>query len=144
MPAGRPPKYKKKFAKMLIEYFKGGYKEYEKFPTKAGFSIFIDVCKDTLNAWATTVDKETEELVHPEFSVAYKRIVNFQESLLVGNSLTGEYSQTFAIFFAKCNIPGYVDKQTIDLTVTQDPSNMSDEELAAIARSKTDGKKEKE
>ena len=87
-------KYKKKFCKAIIEYFrKDPYvlevkKEYfadgsirsaipsiqaTEFPTFQGFADSINVHIDTLHEWANK---------YPEFSEAYKRAKQLQEKLL--------------------------------------------------------------
>ncbi len=126
MPGGRPTKYIDAYPELLLEYFgenidfedkkhpfyQEGWKK-ETFPTKAGFAVYIGVAKDTLNEWANAKinDEEGKVLGHkyPEFSVAYKRVVDFQEKNLISGAFDNELNMTFSIFFAKNNL-GYKDR----------------------------------
>jgi len=123
---GRPTKYHKKYCKALIKYFevepyreieveftdkKGNtWSKYEErandLPTFAGFSASINVNRDTLAEWCKK---------HKEFSVAFKRAKELQESVLVTNGLKNLYSSAFAIFTAK-NILSWRDKTETDIT----------------------------
>ena len=124
-PGGRPSKYKKKYCKEIIEYFKvestkTEYKE-EYFvngelksrvpivtandiPTFQGYANSIGVHMDTLQEWCK---------VHEEFSVAYNKAKQLQEKIWLENGMTGRYSPQFAIFFGK-NCLGYKDKQEVE------------------------------
>ncbi len=84
------------------------------FPTLERFAHSIGVHKDTVVEWATAEDAEGN-LLHPEFSVAYKRAKQIQESNLIENGLTGQYSSNFAIFVAK-NVFGWKDKSETEVT----------------------------
>ena len=122
---GRPSKYKKKFCKEIIEYFrKEPYvlevkKEYfadgsiksmnpsiqaAEFPTFQGFADSINVHIDTLHEWCNK---------NPEFSEAYKRAKQLQEKIWLVNGMQGLYNAQFAQFFGK-NCLGYADKQEIE------------------------------
>lgn len=134
MPGGRPTKYKDEYSELLLNYFgdkinfededhpfyQEGWKK-ETFPTKAGFAVFIEVAKDTLNEWANAKinDDEGKVLGHkyPKFSVAYKRVVDFQEKALISGAFDNELNMTFSIFFAKNNL-GYKDRIENDTTHT--------------------------
>lgn len=121
MTAGRPTKYKKEYAEILLKYFKkepvkdetiervtkDGKKVKIKqktavdFPTIAGFCASIGIHKDTLHEWIKKF---------PEFSDAYNTAKNYQENILVVNALKSFYNPAFSAFFAKNNL-GYADKQ---------------------------------
>jgi hypothetical protein len=125
MPGGRPTKYNKTMVKKMLKFFstdpfrevevvhknKSG-EEWSTFeeranvlPTFSGFCGLIEVDRDTLFAWCKA---------HKEFSLAYKRCKELQETFLVTNTLKGLFEQPFAIFTAK-NILKWTDKQDIDI-----------------------------
>lgn len=130
-PIGRPSLYKPEYCQQIIDYFSVGTsivnvmgKETPTdFPSKAGFAIKIGVSKDTLNEWAK---------VHPDFSVAYKRAIDFQENWLLVNGNKGLIPPNFGIFTAK-NVIGYRDRQPDEVDTTIINNNaapaMSDKEL---------------
>lgn len=141
-PVGRPTKYKPEYCEKIIEYFDvkpyiqrtktirqkdGSVSEIEEdypndLPTLAGFSVSIDVDRDTLKEWAK---------VHPDFSAAYKKAKAMQYDFLVTNGMRGLTVPSFTIFAAK-NIMYWRDKQPgeEDKTVTlSDLRNKSDAEL---------------
>ena len=122
---GRPTKYKEKYCKEIIEYFRvpptremmkkeyyqnGNLKsEYPiivatEFPTFQGFADSIDVNIDTLNEWCK---------VHEEFSEAYTRAKRLQEKIWLQNGMQGLYNAQFAQFFGK-NCLGYKDKTEVE------------------------------
>lgn len=125
---GRPTKYKKKYADMLVDYFtidpvreveetytnkKGETwtKTVEKaceFPTFEGFACSIGVTDHTLQNWCEATD-EKGMLLNPEFLDAYKRAKELQKQVLVVNSMAGRYNTQFAIFIAK-NVTDLRDK----------------------------------
>jgi len=129
-PVGRPTLYKEEYADDLIKFFdiepyseitdkdgKGGERTRlmpNKFPTLARFACNCGVTRDTLYEWATGKD-ENGELKHPNFSYAYKRAKEYQESLLVEGTMNGAYNAPFAIFSAK-NILGWKDKHEQEVT----------------------------
>ena len=134
-PEGRPTKYSPHYCKMIIDHFRNSplfkvttkqyidkygnekvkkLKEVAEFPTIEDFADSIDVCHDTLIEWATKVDKEGN-LVHPEFSEAYKKAKELQKNIWQKNSMLGRYNPAFTIFAGK-NLFGWTDKQEIDHT----------------------------
>ena len=125
---GRPTKYYPAIVDELIEYFnkepfenmeytneKTGEVSYARiitsFPTLAGFAAKSLVCRDVLNTWSKKLDEDGFH-VYPEFHAAMKLAKDFQEHILVSNTLSGEYSASFAAFTAK-NLLGWSDKQEI-------------------------------
>ncbi len=128
MKTGRPTKYKKKYAKELIEFFdidpgidvevensKGvmqSVRHAADFPTKEAFACKIGVHRDTLHEWANA-KYENGELKHPEFTDAYKRAEMYQNKILLQNGLKGGYQANFAIFTAK-NVLGWRDKVDLE------------------------------
>lgn len=131
---GRPTKYRKKFAKDIINYFNvkftrtvkevfyyknGDTKEKEvevanELPLFSGFANFIGVNKDTIVEWSEAKTK-SGKLKYPEFSVAYKKAKEMQERMWTNNSLRGLYNPAFTIFMGK-NVFGWHDKQEVDHT----------------------------
>lgn len=90
------------------------------FPTLERFCHSIWIHKDTLIEWATAKypedykDKKLAwELKHPEFSDAYKRAKQIQESILVENALSWQYNPQFSIFIAK-NAFWWKDKSEVE------------------------------
>lgn len=118
---GRPSKYKKEYAKQLIEYFnvepyklKDGRLVATRFPTLERFSIKIGVFVDTLNDWAMA-KKANGKPKHPEFLRAYKHIKALQKDILVINGLQGLYQSNFCAFVAT-NFTDMADRKEIDAT----------------------------
>lgn len=126
MPTGRPTRYKKRYAKDIIDYFarpltetktkevvSAGFvvstevEEANELPTIMGFAQSIGVCKDTIANWA---NKEK----NPEFFSAYKKAKALQESFIAQNAFKGRGNTTFSIFFLKCN-HGWKDRVEVDL-----------------------------
>lgn len=125
---GRPTKYKKIYADMLVEYFdipatyekeitittKDG-KMYTKTETVAndiplfeGFAESIQVDDKTLENWSKA-KTSTGRPTHPEFLRAYKRAKQLQRQILITNTLAGRYNSQFAMFYAK-NVTDLRDK----------------------------------
>ena len=131
---GQPTKYRPDYCEQMIDYFdkKPGHDERietksgdikvvyiaHDLPTLAGFACHIGVHRDTLHEWANKTDEEGE-LVHPEFSDAYKRAKDYQEHILITNGLKGGYQSNFAIFTAK-NVLGWRDKSDLDIIAPVD------------------------
>lgn len=105
-------KYKKKYAKALIEYFGkppnrveyvkhydsyGNIKREEPvlmgadYPTLEGFAASLSVTVRTLENWCES---------HEEFREAYERAKELQKNVLIVNSLGGQYNGNFAKFIA--------------------------------------------
>ena len=131
---GRPTKYHPDIVQKMIDYFDiepytveitenevtgeiTRKKIISNLPTKAGFAAKSRVSRDTFNAWATATDKDGN-LKYPDFSAAYKTISDYQEHILVTNTLNGSYKENFAKFLAK-NYLGFRDNA--ELTVSGDP-----------------------
>ncbi len=131
MAGGRPTKYKPEYAAMMVEFFSQsptrevtvrdakGNERTEilpgTFPTFARFATNIGITKETLHDWATQKVLETGELRYPEFSYAYKKCKDLQESNLVEGTIASAYNSTFAIFAAK-NLIGWKDKIEQEIT----------------------------
>ena len=122
-PEGRPPKYHKKYAKMMVDYFsvdpfeldESGKRRGVRFPTLERFAVNIGVSVDTLGNWANAKTKDGETLIHPEFFHALRLSKNLQKDILVANGLDGNYASNFATFVA-INFTDMVDKSEIDAT----------------------------
>ena len=124
---GRPTKYKRKYAEMLIDYFnvdlvitdeKTGKVEAVRFPTLERFACNIGVFVDTLANWANATVKDGdghESPQHPEFLRAYRTAKSLQKDILVGNAIAGRYQSNFAQFVA-VNYTDMADKKEIDAT----------------------------
>lgn len=128
-PGGRPTKYDPKYCEELLAFFdvdpwtleekvmtrRDGSEVSEavrlptRLPTFERFAHKIGVHVDTMIEWANKKD-EAGNLVHPEFSEAYKRAKQLQKDLLVENGLQGLYNTPWSIFLAK-NITDLRDKQ---------------------------------
>ena len=125
---GRPTKYKKIYAEMLVDYFdipptyekeitittKDG-KMYTKtetvandIPTFEGFAESIQVDDKTLERW-NKARTSTGRQTHPEFCRAYSRAKQLQKQILITNALAGRYNSSFAMFYAK-NVTELRDK----------------------------------
>lgn len=131
---GRPTKYRRKYATMLVEYFsKDPFKEIQvtittakgatitktqlvsnQLPTFLGFAQKIKVNGDTLVEWAKGKTKSGKDK-YKGFPAAYKKAKELQKWFLIENGLKGLYNPAFAIFTAK-NITDMKDKQEIDHT----------------------------
>lgn len=135
---GRPTKYRKYFADMMLNYFdvapyehkvfegkKGAVKivtEAVRLPTLERFATKLNVAVDTLSNWAMAkdpADPEGKTLLHPEFFHAYNRIKQMQKEILIANGLSGLYQSNFAIFVAT-NFTDMTNKQEIDNTIKAD------------------------
>jgi hypothetical protein len=136
---GRPVKYYPKIIAEMIKYFNispGKDVEVENskgimqsvrhaadFPTKSGFAISVGLDRSTLNQWSKEVFPEGHEsegdLKYPEFSHAYKSIIDYQKHILITNGLKGGYQANFAIFTAK-NVLGWRDNKDIKLSGDKD------------------------
>lgn len=138
-PRGRPTLFKEEFAEQLIDYFniepywekvemnKDGnpvvIKVANKFPTLARFSTILGVTRETLHDWATAKNVHGE-LKYPDFSYAYKRAKDYQESILVEGTMNGVFNAPFSIFTAK-NVLGWRDKTEQEITGKDGESLMS-------------------
>lgn len=122
MPGWRSTKYKKKYAKEMLEFFQLRAKEYKTsyvkrqsswhvdseeiayfpadFPTFEKFSLMIKVFDKTLSDRATICDKDWK-LKYPEFSASYNACKAIQKDLLLVNWLSWMYNNSFANFVAR-------------------------------------------
>jgi hypothetical protein len=125
---GRPSDYRPEFVSEMISYFdievervievdvqdKDGKTRTEQkvvantFPTLTRFAAKIGVTRQTLHDWATAKEKDGSPK-YPDFSYAYARAKDSQESLLVEGGMAGVYEARFAVFAAK-NLAGWKDQ----------------------------------
>ncbi len=124
----RPTKYRKEYCDKIIEYFDvppqrteyrrtfyadGMLKSEEPvtkpavFPTFQGFANLIGVNITTLHEWRRN---------YPEFSQAFARAKQIQESIWIANGMSGDYNPQFAKFFGINCFDGYKDKVETELT----------------------------
>lgn len=152
---GRPTKYKKKYAKMIIEFFdkpssvsvlkkeiikSNGTIEREyiqmsaDLPTLESFAWSIGVDDVTIQRWSErTVTKTSKKLKHPEFCIAYNKAKQMQKQFLVSLGLKGLAPPASFIFTAK-NITNMRDKQEIDHTTDGKPLQLNVVSYADIAK----------
>jgi len=102
---GRPEKYNSGILKKIDEYVELK-KSQNKIPTSAGFATYIEVHKDTIQAWRA---------VHKKFSLSIARMLSLQEEMLIEGALYEERNPNFTQFLLKNN-HGYRDKQETDIT----------------------------
>lgn len=152
---GRPSVFRPEFCQMLLSFFRIDLeREVEvtkqdkegkpvtvvetvlnRFPTLTRFADSIDVTRQTLHDWATAVEEDGATLKHPEFSYAYARAKDLQESLLIEGGMSGVYEPRFASLASK-NLIGWRDQidQTVTATVTKattdDLNKLYDEGIA--------------
>ena len=83
--SGRPSKLTEATWKKVDKYLKdyGG----DKVPTAAGLAVYLNVSKSTIYLWAQNDQR---------FSDTLSRINALQESLLINNSLVGDFNSTIA------------------------------------------------
>lgn len=122
---GRPTKYDPIFCEKIIKYFKvnpyvtkkiitTGKNDYHKesfqmvanrMPRFDRFADSIGVNPDTVVEWANKRFPDGHmlagQLVHPEFTAAYKRAKELQKWFLIENGLVGLFNPRFAIFTAE-------------------------------------------
>jgi hypothetical protein len=137
---GRPTVYRDEFCDMLLSYFRIDLEKQvevtkqdkdgrpvtvtetvvNRFPTLERFADSIDVTRQTLHDWATSVTEDGVTLRHPEFSYTYARARDLQAALLTEGGLGGLYESRIANLALK-NIAGWRDQidQTVTATVTQ-------------------------
>jgi hypothetical protein len=144
---GRPTKYKKTFPKMILEYLKECTEEYQqlirststerfgestsydnilriKLPKFSDICILLDVSKESLKSWSH---------IYPEFSLALRKVLMTQESMLLDGGVSGRYNSTIAKLILSSN-HGYADILKPDQpTKVDDVGEMSDDELRRIA-----------
>lgn len=148
IPTGRPSKYKKKYCKMLIDFFNAPRSEQvlkeEKIypdgrifrsyvtlanglPTFNKFATKINVWPEVVWRWANEVfpnDHKDESLrgeyKHPEFHHAYIKAKELQRDFLVDNALAGLTPPSSFIFVAT-NITDMSNKASLDHTTQGQP-----------------------
>jgi DNA modification methylase len=123
----RPTKYKKSYAKLMLDFFtrdytvKNGRKtEAVNYPTFERFALNIGVSRDTIYEWGNK---------HPEFSDMLNKCKQIQEDIIIVNTLKGNYHASFAQFLLK-NRFNYHDKiQTEQSSEVKIVIDESDEQL---------------
>lgn len=105
---GRPPKYtnKEKIEK-VYEYLEMCEKE-AKFPSIAGFAVYMDVIRETIYDWMDNNKK---------LSLTIKKILSRQEAILQEgiSPMSSAKNVAGGIFLLKAN-HGYKDRTDIDIT----------------------------
>lgn len=109
---GRPTKYRKEFAELLLDWFRveswttgkdeGGrpYYHANMMPTFEGFAVSLGVDPDTLLEWAKR---------HKDFSGAYTRARALQKQWILQNATVGATPSNIAVFLLRaCH--GMTDK----------------------------------
>ena len=97
---GRPTDYKEEFVQEVDAYLKECKDRYDdkklkvNLPTKEGFMLRLDICKQTLYNWA---DK------HKDFLDALSKIEKEQKKRLLDMGLSGEYNSTIAKLILSSN-----------------------------------------
>ncbi|WP_227461668.1 terminase small subunit [Cupriavidus pauculus] len=151
---GRPTLYKDEYRQQLIDYFNIAVERIEvievptgkedkdgrpimttehktvlnTFPTLTRFAASIGVTRETLHDWATAKNPDGT-LRRPDFSYAYARAKDLQESLIIEGGMAGRYEARFASLAAK-NLIGWRDQ--VDTKVEATVTNASKEDLEAI------------
>lgn len=137
-PVGRPMLYRPEYVEQMLEYFKvepmrevimessveyypngeektrREKKEFvpNKLPTLFNFAMSIGVHYMTIWEWAHARDKETGELIHPDFSEAYQEAKELQKEFLIALGLSGAAPSAAFIFTAK-NVTNMRDNSEI-------------------------------
>ncbi|WP_454056875.1 hypothetical protein [Cupriavidus sp. Marseille-Q8015] len=151
---GRPTLYKDEYRQLLVDYFNIAVERIEvidvptgkyddkgqpimttehkpvlnTFPTLTRFAASIGVTRETLHDWATAKNPDGT-LRRPDFSYAYARAKDLQESLIIEGGMAGLYDTRFAGLAAK-NLIGWRDQ--VDTKVEATVTNASKEDLEAI------------
>lgn len=133
---GRPSKYLKKYADLLLRYFnvdvverivdltgKGGTNTHfntVRVPSIEGFAGKIGVHKDTVYEWAKVrypddYSKESSrgQLKHPEFSDALARVQTIQEGMVFEYGMAGKLDRSLAAMYFT-NKLGFIDKKNVE------------------------------
>jgi len=153
---GRPTLYRPELVDMLIAYFdvqvdrievvsvptpdgKGVMPQNEvvqnTFPTLTRFAHNHNLTRQTLYEWGTAINKDGSPK-YPDFSYAYVRAREAQESLIVEGGMAGKYESRFAGLAAK-NLIGWKDQieTKVDSHVTTaTPEELNDFFEAAFAK----------
>lgn len=151
-PGGRPTSYRPRYLQKMVDYFNRPAEEMVQkineetgeishefvvndLPTRAGFACELGIPSITIKNWATNVDKDGQ-LLNPEFAQAYILAKDYQQNILVNNTLKGHYQPSFAKFVAQ-NLLDWSDKKDITVTDESGPKiqinvNMTAEEAARI------------
>lgn len=147
-PVGRPTVYRPEFCRMLIDFFRITVERVEEvikvdkngdqvvthetvantFPTLTRFADKIEVTRQTLHDWATSLNADGTHK-HPEFSYAYARAKDLQESLLIEGGMAGLYDPRFASLASK-NLIGW--REQVEQTIEANVNTTSVEKLDDI------------
>lgn len=141
MPAGRPTKYRKEYCDEILDYFgRPPYVEVTRTNPKTGMEYTerqatdlptVERFASELGVAVSTVYQWTHE--HPEFSEAFTRARQMQVDHLLQNGLHGHFREGLAKFMLT-NLSEYQERKFIDQTVREELPELTDEELAEIAR----------
>lgn len=95
-PGGRPTKFSPAVYNQVEQYLSTCGKENMSLPSIEGLADYIDVDTDTIVEWGK---------IHPEFSVAIKKLANKQKQQLIDDGMYGgkEVNAAMAIFLLKVN-----------------------------------------
>jgi hypothetical protein len=93
---GRPTKWKgQETIDKTLEYITEGYKALdEKFPTRAGLAVTLEIHRETINEWAK---------IYHDFSDALAKLMAIQELNLVSKGVGGEYNPTITKLLLQSN-----------------------------------------
>lgn len=138
---GAPTKYRPEYVEQMIKYFNvsistevatdSGVKMVAtELPTLAGFCCELEICRDTLNAWLNATNEDGSKL-WPEFSVAYRRSKEYQQKILVANTLNGKYNAQFAKFVAQNLLEWRESKDVVISGNAEKPLQIITKEMSA-------------
>jgi len=109
---GRPTSYKPEYCQAIIDFFSIPIKTGDvvnDIPLFQDFAHEIGVSRETLHEWKRR---------HPNFSDAYKKARELQESWWIRGSMKGLFNPAFTIFFGK-NVFRWTDRVQTDVEVSQ-------------------------
>ena len=119
---GRPSKYTPELLERAQDYIAGVWKEEgDVVPNIEGLSLYLDITRETINAWSKHEDKVV-------FSDIVKALKTDQARNLINKGLSGDYNAAMAKLMLGKH--GYSDK--VDNTHTfKLPKDMTEDEIRA-------------